>query len=297
MGFYACKDIIMPDLKGQKVAINSPLQNQTIRNYNVTFWWNPLEGAALYRFQVVQNRFDSLPIFRLDSTTTKTQITVTLKPGLFQWRLWAENGINRSDTITRLLKVDSASIREQIIKIRRPSLLESFVNLKGNPYRIQWEQLPGARRYQIEVNNDTTKFSVANYYDLSFSTQMEYNIRVRAIGSGEKTGWSEYYRITYDITPPGPTTIRNPANNFAVITQLPLTLEYESGEEATRYVLNFYKNSNTNYILRDTVSTTSYILDKADYTKSDTIRVQVTGLDRANNASLQPDERKILFKK
>ena len=80
LGFYACKDIIMPDLKGQKVAINSPLQNQTIRNYNVTFWWNPLEGAALYRFQVVQNRFDSLPIFRLDSTTTKTQITVTLKP-------------------------------------------------------------------------------------------------------------------------------------------------------------------------------------------------------------------------
>lgn len=286
---FSCKDILIDDVKGKKIAVNSPAQGQKITNNSVTFWWNPMIGALNYRLQIVRNRFDSLPIFIADTSTSKTQITLNLKPFNYEWRLWAENGLSRSDTIRQILKVDSASLIEQIIKIRIPANLDTAVGT--SPFAIRWGTMLGASKYEVSISRpgaaDTSLFTLNTFRAIPFSIgDGTYSVKVRGRRNADFSQWSETVAILYLTSKPEIPNVIAPTNS----TPYSNSLEFKFSDVFPKNVIAY--NITLTYIpttgspvsrsKRVTTNTFTFTDSSFQPPKGSTVEVSITSVSITN---------------
>lgn len=103
--FYSCEEITQPDLSDSQINILSPVDNLVTNAATNTFAWDPVEGAAKYQLQIVSPKFDSVVRFITDSSLTRNQLTYTLTPGIYQWRVKAINAGSQTGYFTRKITI------------------------------------------------------------------------------------------------------------------------------------------------------------------------------------------------
>lgn len=245
-----CDQIIEKDISKEKIIVNAPLAKRS-EIYTQTFWWEEVKGASSYRLQIVYNRFDSLPLFRLDTLVKTTKFTLTLRPAVYQWRLWAENGSSRSDTVSHRITIDSSTISRQQINVSRtnPSASSGVITTNSPSVNFYWEKLEGATTYQVQIASDTASQLSSPQETLNYTLTMakEGTYYVRVIGKntqGEESIPSERFTVIFDKTGPAKVTLSSPNDNF----QIPLgvdsvTLVWNKVPDAVAYNLYVARDS------------------------------------------------------
>jgi len=96
LGLAACDDIIEQDISQEEIFLLAPQDSlfftDTVETEIVNFWWEPVQGARQYHFQLLSPDFLSPQRLLLDSVTLENSVSVALTPGSYGWRVQASNG-------------------------------------------------------------------------------------------------------------------------------------------------------------------------------------------------------------
>jgi threonine aldolase len=93
---FSCSQTLERPLENDKVELIAPANNVTTTFRSNTYVWEELEGATKYRLQIASPRFDSIVRFITDTTVSKTNLTLTLDSGRYEWRVKALNNSSSS---------------------------------------------------------------------------------------------------------------------------------------------------------------------------------------------------------
>jgi hypothetical protein len=219
---FSCKkDFIVKDITKATISINSPASNLVTTSNQVTFWWEPVDGAEKYALQVVQPDFTSLTKILLDTSVTGTKYVLTLQPGTYQWRIKATNNGGSTSYQTYNFKVDTTSnLSGQIVSDVSPQ--NSFLTASTS-ITFSWNPLNSANTYEILILNSTggtvKDTSTSNtFYSHTFPYLIAaYSWKVRAQNNFSISQYNAPYTFTIDVTAPAASTPTAP-NNGAIIT-------------------------------------------------------------------------------
>jgi len=204
---YACKkDFIVDDIKDKTITVNAPANNLVTTTNQVTFWWEELIGAEKYNLQIVQPSFSSITKIYLDTNVIKTKFTITLQPGIYQWRLRAVNAGGNTVYQTFSLKVDTTSnLTSVLVGSNAPS--NNF--LTGNKIiAFSWNSLNAATDYEIVLLNATNgvikdTITAATSYTYSFpNITANYSWKVRAKNNFSISQYNTVSTFSIDVTAP-----------------------------------------------------------------------------------------------
>nr|WP_319570068.1 hypothetical protein [uncultured Draconibacterium sp.] len=94
------------DLSDKSTVILAPKDSLVTTATTHTFWWEKLDGAEKYNFQLVTPSFDSIESLIEDTSLTDNQITLTVPPGKYQWRVKGINSISQTGYSTYTLIIN-----------------------------------------------------------------------------------------------------------------------------------------------------------------------------------------------
>lgn len=246
---FACKEFLEEDIKDRQVTLLSPGNQAQIPTYTVTFLWEQLDDALEYRLQVASPDFDSVSLYHADTVVTAPKFTLSLEPGIYQWRVQARNGSSETMYTTRAFVIYESDLSKQVVVQTDPAdqLLTANTAL-----RFGWQTLFGATGYrlQIDTNNFTDPENLlydgvleSTGHNFTIPKEQVYQWRVRAESDTSQSMWSTVRQFTYDRTPPAVPTMTAPGNNASVSS--PVTLRWEAVSDAVKYQLYVYKSDST----------------------------------------------------
>lgn len=264
LAISSCGLITEKSIKDETVEINRPNDGASSTVYNQTFSWESVSHATQYRLQISQPDFISASQTMVyDTIVTLTQVTLTLSPGRYEWRLRAENSGSNTNYITRSLTISEGDFTQQSVSIIKPA--DNFTTT-SNSVAISWKPVYGATHYVIEVDTINNNFSSKKSYvraDNNWNTTyvLNYAIPLSSRGAFE---WKIYAvdssvvpvqkslettrSLKYNMTA---TSLQAPANgNVIAITG---ELQWSPVTDAKEYHLYLYKADST------TLVTTPYI--------------------------------------
>ncbi len=79
------------NISNDSIRLISPVNNLETEENTQTFWWEKIDGAEKYLFQIVSPSFSNVEVLIEDTELTDNKISLTLQPGIYQWRI---KGIN-----------------------------------------------------------------------------------------------------------------------------------------------------------------------------------------------------------
>ena len=91
LNLVSCDDILEEDLSDDEVLLFAPAEGARLDSGNVTFVWDPLEGALDYRLLLVSPDFDNPVQVWADTILTATNFTIALAEGQYTWGINAAN--------------------------------------------------------------------------------------------------------------------------------------------------------------------------------------------------------------
>lgn len=223
----ACDDVFEADLSGQKVTILAPNDHFTTSNSTITFWWNELEDAELYRLQIVSDNFSSITTLWLDTLISDHQFNYNLPPGDYEWRIRPENYSSVGSYRTRSLTIQfNDDLSSEIVQLLSPSNRDTTNQEQGF---FSWSSIAGAENYRVELwsptINGTQVFSIETEYD-TLHYQLEegaYEWRVRAQNDFTNSAYSTR-SLFLDTTSPGIPLLTSPINNAV---QMSSTIQFQ----------------------------------------------------------------------
>lgn len=285
----SCKDFIEPSIDKRQVTLQAPSDEYSSSKYNVSFWWDEVEDALGYRLQIVSNNFSSPGSLIADTVVNRNTFSMNLDPGVYQWRISAENGSSATAFSTaRTLTVLQSSIKQQSVELGLPAN-NTLTNKSLTSF--QWSSLYGATQYRIEIDTNNFVNESALVYDqtipgqqvnFSLPKDMIYQWRVRAENDTAQARWSAINQVTLDKTPPGKVTLSSPINNQTVNN--PVNLQWQALAGAAKYKLYVLKadsTSNFNQSFPMIVTSTNYNFSAA--TAGTRIYWKVSAIDAAGN--------------
>jgi len=243
-----CSAFLEKSISNSHVVLDAPGDNVVIGSYNITFHWEPVPNALTYELQVVSPSFDSTQYFLVDSTIKSNQYVMTLKPGMFSWRVRALNGSSNTNYTKFSFKIDTASFANQVILLSSP-VSGTYTNI--STIALSWQGLYGATKYEIQI--DTSNFSLpaqaavflSGTNSISFIPVREgvYFWKVRGVQAEGNSHFSGVQSFTYDKTPPASPKLITPATPTKVT--MPDTLTWSKVSDAFRYKIYLYKGDST----------------------------------------------------
>lgn len=200
---------------------NTPLllspANQEAIDFNEkgSFAWEPVIGAAAYRFQIAssENGF-STPLYNQTTLATSHQPTTKLANGTYYWRVIPIDSANREGTVSEVRKfiLSYGSLGDFPLEI--PALLEPLD--KDHPNytpptftpTFRWTAVRGAQYYRLQYTSDPTcnfgNASLTKTIDTrntsyipteSLPNDVNYCWRVRAHSGNAISDWSETWEF------------------------------------------------------------------------------------------------------
>lgn len=86
-----CEAILEQDISDQIVVPLAPTNNAQLSEGEINFSWQGLENATSYTVQVATPNFTNATQLLLNVDTSDVNASVTLTPGIYQWRVSASN--------------------------------------------------------------------------------------------------------------------------------------------------------------------------------------------------------------
>ena len=287
----SCDAIIEPSISKKAVQLEAPTDQYQSTSYTVNFWWDEVDNAISYHLQVVTPNFSSPGSLVLDTIVKKNTFAFNFNPGIYQWRVLAQNGSTQTAyTTPRNFAVAATSIKQQKVQLVSPA--SNLLTNQGNA-TFQWSSLYGATKYQLEIDtNNFVNESAAIYIQtvpgqqvsFTFPKDHVYQWRVRAENDTAQSQWSVVNLVTYDHTPPAQVTLSSPADGVTI--PLPISLQWSSVTSAVKYRLYVYQSDgstiyNQNFPML--LNTNSYSFNPGK--SGDKIFWAVTAIDAAGNES------------
>src|ERR1044072_7096752 len=88
----SCDDVLEKDIADETVSLRTPVDGYETTTQNVSFWWEPVEGATSYELTIASPDLEHAAIIVLDSVITAKQLSTKLEEGAYQWCVKAING-------------------------------------------------------------------------------------------------------------------------------------------------------------------------------------------------------------
>lgn len=88
-----------------RVTLLAPANEMETMTKTITFWWEDIENADSYIFQLVSPDFQDTEFLIAEEELTDNQITLTLEAGNYQWRVKALNSESETRYSTRSLTI------------------------------------------------------------------------------------------------------------------------------------------------------------------------------------------------
>lgn len=246
----SCREFIEPSISKKQVELKAPAPGLQTNDYNMKFWWDPVDDALTYHLQIVSGSFDSIRYLVADTVIKQTMFSTTLDPGNYSWRVRAENGSSQTAyTVSRNLTIVPSSLTNQTVTLLSPAS-NSTTNEKNTV--LKWNALYSATAYQIQIdtNNFENESSLVSdqtlpgqQFNFRFVGDQVYAWRVRAKNETEQSKWSSIAYITYDITPPVAVDLMSPISGAT--TSVPVVLTWTKPASAVKYRLSVYKSDST----------------------------------------------------
>jgi hypothetical protein len=219
--YFSCsKDVIVKDIKGKNIVVNSPTNNLTTTTNQITFWWEELEGAEKYNLQIVKPSFTALTKLVIDTNLFSNKMNVILVPGSYQWRIKAINGGGTTEYQTYNFKVDTtSSLSGQLISTNFP--INNFMTNK-NKVNFSWNALNSALQYQVVIssaNGGVVKDTLTALSNYSFSfpqLSTTYTWKVRGLNNTSISLYTLPLSIHFDFTAPAVSTPTAPLGTSAL---------------------------------------------------------------------------------
>ncbi len=144
-----CNDIFEVRLDQTNVQINIPVDSLRTSVATQTFWWEKTYGATHYRLQIVSPHFDSISKLLADEVLDTNKFQISLNPGIYQWRLRAENSATQTPWEVRDLIIDSTlDLSDQTIVLLTPTQNDTTNQIIQ---KFSWQPLYNAADYTFEL--------------------------------------------------------------------------------------------------------------------------------------------------
>lgn len=241
-------------------SITSPADNALATAYTPTFDWGdvvvPTGGAALknYVFQISTDKdFNSAADVAV--TQSKYSITEPLTPNtLYYWRVRSVDVNDNTSGWSATRRLRAAILPPALTA---PSSDTTALELRP---RFDWEDVPGASGYTIQISKNSTFTSLVGSYSTSASqseyiptanlpanVQLWWRVQTRAVNG--PSAWSSAWTVKTPNPPTVPTLVY-PANGAVVNTKTP-RLDWSdsvvpTGTTFQRYVLQVSTQSSFN---------------------------------------------------
>jgi len=284
-----CSEFLEESIEDAQVELLSPGADAQTNTYVVNFLWDPLDHALQYRLQLASPSFDSVALFHADTIVDKTQFSISLQPGQYEWRVKGLNGSSETLYSLRAFTIHEAALSTQTVLQTAPA--DDFVTSQAR-IEMAWQEIFSAKNYRLQV--DTSGFADdedpvfervvdGESFTLDLPREAAYQWRVRAENDTAQSRWSTVRRFVYDRTPPAAPQQAAPANEAQV--NRPVTLSWNAAEGATGYRVYVYKSDSTLFSDQFPVrqAATSYTFNAG--ARGERILWRVRAMDRAGNES------------
>lgn len=150
----ACSEFISPNVKDEKLIVNSPKDSLFSSQNRVTFWWENNTKAENYHIQIASPDISN-PLNVIDTLTLDKTYIHTFEEGRYEWRIRIENNGSQSAYQKRTFVIDNTPpITPNIL-----SPLDSTYIDANTAFSLEWESLD----YPIQDISYPTKDSVYLY--------------------------------------------------------------------------------------------------------------------------------------
>ena len=206
--FFACqKDFIVKDIKDKTLTVNAPADNTLTSSNSITFWWEELDGAEKYNLQIVKPNFSAIQQLVTDTNVTGNKLTLSLTPGIYQWRIRGVNNGGNTAYQVYNLKIDSTTnLSSQIVVSTAPA---SGMVTANKTFTFSWNPVYAADKYEIQVLNgpaiviDTTTANTTYIRTISTTTTGNFSWKVKAINNTSVSQYNTPRTFKIDLTKPG----------------------------------------------------------------------------------------------
>lgn len=297
----SCKDFIEPSLEKRQVTLLAPADQYESVKYQVGFWWEPVTDALYYRLQIVTPNFNAAGSLIADTLLTAVnKFSLSLDPGIYQWRVRAENGSSHSSYSTAGFIVHESSVEQQKVTLSLPG--NNYLSNQAG-VQLKWNTLFGADEYRLQIDTgsfgDETKMVYnstlsAPAYAFTFPKDGLFKWRVRAENATVQSRWSDTFNMTYDSTPPGKVTIVAPSNGATL--SKPVNLQWTSVATAKKYKLYVFKSDRSSAFSTAfpvLINGTSYSFNQGE--SGEKLYWRVSALDEAGNEGPLSEEMNFIL--
>lgn len=287
----ACEDLYEEDLAETPIVLLGPADGASTELASPTFWWEELDVATEYQFQVVRPSFDSIVQLIADSTVNNNQTSISLLPGKYQWRVRGLNASSQTCWSYSNLSIDSTNVlTNQVVILQTPG---NNVAINTDPPTFTWAQLLNADEYRLKVYQNTQsgtllydipQISSNSYAFVDTLGEGVYEWGVSAVNASSVSQFT-YFMVEIDVTDPTVSTPTTPANNgtasHGVQINFNWTRAIDNGSTISDSIFIATDSSFNNVVLRESTTATSI---------SDTLGVgthywRLRTYDRAKNKS------------
>ena len=211
-----CGEIFEKDIEDETVEIIAPKSGTETDLQTVQFWWEEIDGADEYDFQLAYPDFVNPSQLVIDSTVSENLVTFTIAPGFsYTWRVKAKNSAHETEWTEATLMVDSAlSCVDQIVLLGAP--VDNFATTDTVVF-FDWDALSCANEYEWEAI-DASGATVAGPWLVSTDSvtlevpEGKLTWSVKAIADQTSTLPSTF-TLYVDLTAPVLPTLNAPLNN------------------------------------------------------------------------------------
>lgn len=213
-----CSEIFEKDISKDQIGINAPQSNDTLPSSTVLFWWDEVEGATGYHFQIVEGSFDNPVSLEFDSIATNNVQNIFLETGVYQWRVRGQNASSSTPYAIRDLVIDSLLdlSNEQLVLVSpdnntcQSDTVFNFgwidLGIPNTSYEFEIRQ--GAFENEAAVFSTTTDSNgIGVVIDSNLEGQLSWGVRVF-----DDNGHSAYsYRdVFFDVSAPASVVLTSP---------------------------------------------------------------------------------------
>lgn len=284
-----CNDIFEKDINKNAMVVNAPVNDYISSTYTVAFWWEELQGALTYRLQIVRPSYNNFQSIVLDTMFENNEYLaqITLFPGTYEWRMWAENGSSKTQYVYRFITIDTnKDISNQEFFVKYP---EDMYTTNKTVVSFSWPEFPYTEEYEYLLTDaNKNKIKSIKTKQLSCTDTLTEGVffwSVRAINNTNNflSQYSSPRQIIIDITNPDPPVLQFPPHD-ALVTN-PIKLSWATDNDVAYDSLLVAQDSTfTNILYAALVSdSTTYALPEQPINSS--LYWKVYSVDKANNPS------------
>lgn len=232
----SCTEVFEEDLEGTGVVLLTPPASHSTPLNQLSFRWEAVEHATVYRFQVATPTFVDATSYLADTLLTGTTWTQTFTPGQYEWRVRAENSNSHTAYYTRSFTIESTEDLTGLVPLLISPSDGAVTSSSSVVFR--WDTLPFMEDHRF-VLREEDQFggivqdivTVDDQLTLSALGEGDFAWGVQARNSVPSASAFAYRSITIDATAPAPPVQTSPASG-ATLPDGTFQFLWQSGQDA-----------------------------------------------------------------